>query len=237
MKTAKSVLSIFLALVMVVLAVPAAKLVGLDLFPQAHAYNVGDHIQFGTYPQSRVDETPALKAAAEAATWRSYNYYTGTGSDKDGKMTSSDYMQFADFFCNDRKYRSVRFTKYRPRNTYETSLRVNSNQYNNGYELNTIYYFEYEPLSWRIIDPSTGFILCENIIDSQAYQNVMYYIDRKYYQNPEGTFYASDYAESSIRKWLAYDFYESSFTETQKANIKTTTLDNQIDGPNNEGYY
>ena len=52
MKTGKRILSIILAVLMVVLAVPAGFLTGIVLFPKAHAYNAGDHIQFGTYISS-----------------------------------------------------------------------------------------------------------------------------------------------------------------------------------------
>ena len=64
MKIGKRILSIILAVLMVVLAVPVGNLAGIELFPKAHAYNVGDHIQFGTYPQSQVSETTGLKNAA-----------------------------------------------------------------------------------------------------------------------------------------------------------------------------
>ena len=189
------------------------------------AVNVGDIILFGNYPQTKVSETTALKNAANAATWKSYGYYVGTGS-YDGNMAASDLMKYADFVSGDVKYRAVKFTKYRPSNTIYLSGADNSQQDDNGYSTNTIYYFKYEPIEWRILDPSTGLILCEMIIDSQAYQNVV----RKsaannYYIGTTATF-ANNYAESSIRTWLNHDFYNTAFNTTQKNKIISTTSNN-----------
>ena len=187
------------------------------------AYNVGDIILFGNYPQTKVSETTALKSAANAATWKSYGYYVGTGS-YDGNMAASDFMKYADFSLNGVKYRAVKFSKYRPWNTALTT--DDSEQIINGYYTNTTYYFRYEPLEWRVLDPDFGLVMCETIIDSQAYQNVV----RKsasdnYYIGTTAT-YANNYAESSIRTWLNNDFYNTAFNTAQKNNIIFATSNN-----------
>ena len=222
----KRIVPIILVVLMLLTAAPLAGFVGLEIAPKAKAYSVGDHIQYGTYPQTRVDEPSELQAAANAATWKSYNYYTGTGTWSDGQMTPSNYMTFADFFCAGTKYRAVKFTKYRPYATGYQSDASNSYQDENGYEPNTTYYFKYEPLTWRVLNPSTGYIMCESIVESQAYQNTIYNNGSAYNQAINSSVYANDYATSSIRDWLNYDFYETAFTANQKANIKTTALNN-----------
>lgn len=228
----KRILSVLLAVAMVVLAMPVASLAGIELLPKARAYSVGDHIQFGTYPQTRVDETTALKNAANAATWKSYNYYTGTGKWSDGNMRPGDYMQFADFFCDGTKYRAVTFSTYRPSGTgYQSGIINRTLQDDNGYMPNYVYYFKYEPLTWRILDPSAGYIMCENLIDSQAYNNIIYYENDTYWRGIASHIYANDYASSSIRYWLNNDFYETAFTTGQKAKIKTTALNNDAYDP------
>ena len=221
MKSTKRILSTLLSLLMLTATVTAA------LAQNSTAYQVGDHIQFGTYPQTRVDETPELKAAAETAVWKSYGYYTGTGFHDDGNMTPSDYMQFADFICNGEKYRAVKFNNYRP---YYTSFQSSASftyQDENGYMPNNVCYFEYEPLMWRILDPSSGYILCESIIDAQAYQNTTFYDGKGHtWQDMTLSTYANNYAASSIRTWLNNAFYETAFTDDQKSKIRTTTLNN-----------
>lgn len=233
MKIGKRFLSIILAVLMVVLAVPVGNLAGIELFPKAHAYNVGDHIQFGTYPQSQVSETTGLKNAANNATWKSYEYYS--------YMKPSNYMTFADFLYNGSKYRAVSISLYRPDSTKNGSSTNGelSCQDDNGYTLNNIYYFKYEPLIWRVLNPETGLVVCESIIDSQAYQNV-YYSNSSgmlltHYQTTDYSTYANSYASCTIRDWLNYDFYETSFSTAQKSNISKTLLNNDAN-MGNEGY-
>ena len=229
MKRMKRIFSIILVLLMIVLAVPVGNLAGVDIFPKAQAtYRVGDTIQFGTYPQTKVAETAALKSAATTATWKSYGYYTGTNTPADGQMQSGDWMMFADFFYNGEKYRAVTFSKYRPYYTFCTSTSGVSPlfQKDYGYVLNTIYYFRYDPLKWRILDPSTGYVMCESIVDAQAYQNILYKSGSEYYQGIGSSVYANDYKSSFIHDWLNYDFFETAFSDIQKNKIKTTALNN-----------
>ncbi len=194
---------------------------------------VGDKIQFGSYPQSEVTDAE-LKAALEAADkiWASYGYYTGN-NDYDGLMQPGDWMEFADFFCGGGKYRAVRFSQYRWDSTVTKpgqSLYF-VHQDDNGYLVDTTYYFKYEPLSWRVLDPATGLVLCESLVDSQAYQNTIYEDGGESYQAIGSSVYANDYATSSIRDWLNYDFYETAFTAAQKEKISLTSLDNSATDP------
>ena len=190
----------------------------------ASALDVGDIIQFGNYPQTMVNRTTALKNASDAATWESYGYYIGDGGEN-GKMAASDFMKYADFSLNGVKYRAVTFTKFRPYNTSYTPGTGSSWQDNNGFDTNTTYYFRYEPIEWRVLDPSAGLVLCELVIDAQAYQNSFRKSADDYYIGLTSTF-ANNYAESSIRAWLNNDFYNTAFNMTQKNKIKSTTLNN-----------
>ena len=184
MKTSKKVLSILLAVLMLAATLAVAAV-------PAQAYST---IQFGNYPQSEVSETTALKNAADAAEWKSYGYYTGTGGyySLDGSMTAKDYWKYADFFLNGVKYRAVKFTWLRPRFTDDTPSFSESYQGDNGYSRNTTYYFKYEPLTWRVLDASTGLILCDSIIDAQAFQNVVWKNGSEYYLAVNSTFYANN---------------------------------------------
>ena len=221
MKHIKKTISIFLSLLLIFGVVSLAPMAAAE----NETYQVGDHIQFGTYPQTRVNETAELKAAAEAAVWKSYKYYTGNGT-PDGMMKTGDWMQFADFYCGGVKFRAVKFTQYRPDETIFPSKQFNSEQDENGYTTNNVYFFKYEPLIWRVLDPTEGYILCENIIDAQAFQNSVYLANSQYWLNSGSAIYTNNYAMSSIRAWLNYDFYETAFTTEQKANVQKTKLDN-----------
>ncbi|MBQ6118581.1 MAG: hypothetical protein IJK98_05080, partial [Clostridia bacterium] len=178
------------------------------------------HIQFGTYPQSRVTDAATIaKLEAASKTWASYGYYSGTGDWADGKMTPGDFMQFADFKVNGVKYRAVKISEYRPYYTGYTRTASYTHQDENGYTPGT-YYFKYEPLRWRVLDASTGYVMCESLIDAQAYQNTVYhgYKSTVYYGYKYGEYYwqessqntlANDYDTSALHAWLNYDFYET----------------------------
>lgn len=226
------VLSMFLCVILIIGTAPFVEFYENGLFQHANAasYQVGDLIQFGTYPQSRVTDIALIaKLDSVVKTWASYGYYSGTGSWDDGNMQPSDYMKFADFFYRGIKYRAVSFTEYRPCcSGYKKTATVsgsNSSQNKNGYAVNTIYYFTYLPIIWRVLDPLTGLVLCDNIIDNQMYNNTSYY-SGFHYQDKTTTYYSNDYATSSIRTWLNQDFYNTSFSPVQKDNICMTTLDN-----------
>ena len=227
-KTVNKLFCVLLSAVMLLTLLPAFT----ALAGTAPSYAVGDHIEFGSYPQTRVEETGELAAAADAAQWRSYGYYSGGDWWCDGQMTPGDWMRFADFFCGGEKYRAVIFTQYRPYETGETPYTTESSnaQYKNGYTSGTVYYFRYEPLNWRVLDPETHLVMCESIVDAQAFQNVLWekyisYLEREYYKDGAFTVYANDYEASSIRFWLNHDFYYTAFTGTQRAKIMTTQLD------------
>lgn len=195
-------------------------------------YTVGDIIPFGSYPQSEVtkksDSATYAKLEAASKNWVSYRYYSG--EDSGGSMKQGNWMEYADMDINGdgaNDYRAVRFTQYRPRWTDSFSSVDDSWQDDNGYTINNIYYFKFEPLKWQVLDPKTGLVLSKSIIDSQPYSNTMYSESKGYTNDAAGENYANDYATSSIRKWLKEDFYNTAFTSTQKQNILPTTLDNK----------
>ena len=188
-----------------------------------------DIIEFGSYPQSEVKDSATLaKLSTAAKSWVSYGYYSG--NDSHGSMKPGDWMEYADMDINGdgaNDYRAVRFTQYRPYWTENSCSSGNSYQDDNGYTVNNIYYFKYEPLKWQVLDPKKGLVLSKSIIDSQAYSNTIYLNSKGSTNDAAGENYANDYATSSIRKWLNEDFYNTAFTSTQKQNILPTTLDNK----------
>ena len=184
------------------------------------SHSQGDIISFGSYPQSEVtDET--LKAtltgnAGSTDNWTSYNYYI------DGAQ--SDYMKYTDIELDGEKYRGVYFTKYRPENTNDTSS--DSCQDDNGYNTNTIYWFKYEPILWKILsyDETTGssIVLSKSVLDSQEFY------DNTNNRTIDGnTVYPSNYEYSNIRAWLNESFYNVAFNFSEKGAIVATTLDNR----------
>jgi uncharacterized repeat protein (TIGR02543 family) len=195
-------------------------------------------IYFGSYPQTKVtddDITTALNNMAgmlptsdNSANWISYGYYI-SGS-------VSNFMWYIDKEYNGEKYRGVYFTSYRPYDTTTSSSADNSWQDDNGYYTSTVYWFRYDPIKWTILDENDGkvLILADLALDSQQF----YRNDYQYTQTRNGrSVYATDYAESDIRKWLNDTFYNTAFNDLQKALIETTLIDNVTTGVNAESVY
>lgn len=197
-------------------------------------YNVGDIIEFGSYPQSEVKDSATLaKLTAAAKSWVSYGYYSGDGNY--GSMKPGNWMEYADITLDGEKYRAVRLTQLRPNLTIFASSSENTFQDDNGYDINTVYYFIYEPLKWRILDLDEGLVLSELSLDAQAFSNLVYLHGTDPYgingtdamwNSAEHTNYSVDYKTSSIRKWLNGEFNNTAFTSTQQNKILTTKLDN-----------
>lgn len=192
------------------------------------AEKTGDIIKFGSYPQSKVTDEAIIDGLnSQSLSWKSYNYYSGTGSWEDGNMKPSDYMKYADIVFNGNKYRAVTFSEYRPYETGDTSSSSNTYQNDNGYYTNKVYYFKYEPLKWRVLDASTGLIVCDSTIDSQAYNNYVLDADGYYWGDSNKNHYASNWENSSLRKWLNEDFYNTAFSKLQQDRIQKLTRENK----------
>ena len=228
-KAFKSALSLLLCMIMVFGAVAVGGDGIGELFDggkaEAAGYSVGDIIAFGSYPQSEVtkesDSATYAKLEAETKNWVSYGYYSGYGSF--GSMEPGNWMKYADIVLGSTKFRAIFFSEYRP---FDSCGGI-SYQDDNGYSVNTIYYFKFEPLKWKVIDPKSGLILCESIIDSQPYNNVKIFENSQYYGDFEQSYYANNYEKSDIRKWLITDFFNTAFTDEQKQNIQPTHLENK----------
>lgn len=191
-----------------------------------------DIILFGSYPQTEVTDSQLLAALNFLPlNWKSYGYYIGTAQ-KENPTQQSDFMKYADVTYNGEKYRAVKFTHTRP---YSTDVTLDEKQF--WYKNNTVYWFKYEPIAWKV-DNETDYLICNRAIDAQPYSNIA--IEYKpnpdefqydssavpgYYNSTHLTNFASDYETSSIREWLNKDFYYTAFTNDERSMIRGTEID------------
>ena len=196
----------------------------------AEKYNVGDTVSFGSYPQSEVTDGELKAKLAELAGstdgWTSYGYYSR--SEETEQPEQGDFMKYVDVECDGEKYRGVYFTAYRPYWTNYVATEDNTNQKENGYEVNTQYWFKYEPMYWQVLsydkETDNAVVLSKNIIDSREY----YHKYDETRTDEEGkTVYPNNYEYSDIRAWLNGTFYNGAFTDAEKNAIISTTLDNK----------
>ena len=194
-----------------------------DEEPTSEAYTKdGNTIYFGKYPQTKVTDEDIcvdllslagdLPTESDSKNWTSYGYFI------DGNV--SDYMWYIDVPYMGETYRGVYFTQYRPYFTTLPSSINSTDQYINGYTPTNVYWFKFEPVKWRILSLEDGnaLILCESIIDSQAFDCDVPH--------------SNNYADSTIRAWLNDTFYNTAFSELQKGLIVKTTVDNSMASAN-----
>lgn len=199
----------------------------------------GGYVLFGSWPQTEEARsamttalnalTGALPTSEESGTWTSYAYYNASSN-------TTDFMWYQDVTYENETYRGVYFTSYRPKSTAHSGSVNTSQQDNNGYTLEKVYWFKWEPIKWRILEEQNGnaLLLCETLIDAQAYQTSYnkvngYIVDAagEYVLDDDGNkISANNYAYSTIRAWLADTFYATAFTDLQKEIIQLTTVDN-----------
>jgi len=184
-------------------------------------------VLMGMYPQSKVTDATLLSTlnsvsgtlptSANSQAWTSYGYYIS------GSVSS--YMWYIDITNATDEYRGVYFTSYRPNSTTNSSSSSNSLQDDNGYNTSTVYWFKYEPITWRVLDvqSSSAFLMADLVLDSQDYH---YSISNRTIGG--STVYPNNYKESHIRSWLNDNFYNTAFTAAEKARIQTTTVDNSV---------
>ena len=193
--------------------------------------DTGSFIYFGSYPQSDVtesmstilaDKVAALPTSSNLNGWTSYGYYIESSNE-------TDFMWYKDVEYSGSKYRAVYFTSYRPEKTSYDSSKYATYQDDNGYNISNVYWFKYEPIKWRILEESNGkaTLLAEMILDSQDYNytSSSRTIDGK-------TVYSNNYEYSNIRKWLNDNFYNTAFSELEKALIQTVEVDNSARSTN-----
>ncbi len=189
----------------------------------------GEIIEFGSYPNSEVTDADTIAALnALTLTWSYYDYYAGTDTANPsavsvGSMKKMNLMRYADVEHNGEKYRAVYIEKYRPNNTLLIPSVDNSLIDNYGYELKTIYWFKYEPITWIVLDAENGIVISENSIDSQPFSNSQYAKDNSSYSD-KYNYFADDYSHSSIRGWLNGTFFSDAFNENDTTLIEKTDV-------------
>ena len=192
-------------------------------------------VYFGSYPQTQVTDTAIgdalthaageLPSSANKRNWTSYGYY------RHGIV--ENFMWYIDLTHEGAKYRGVYFTEYRPADPmiYYADGSVESDHYQdvNGYNKNTVYWFKFEPIKWRILNvislaQEDALLFSETVLDCQPFD----FCDGNY---------RNDYTKSTIRSWLNDTFYETAFNVEQKEMVVKATVRNDAFSAGRLGKY
>ena len=218
----KRILSLLLCIIMISGVVP----VYLISASAENGYSVGEIIEYGTYPQSLVTDEELIETLEKIpADWKYYDYYTEyyTEGDRYYPPERFEGMQYTDVVYNHTKYRGVKIDEYRP----FTGLTVQDEQIHtqeqNGFSEGNTYWFRFDPIKWRVLDPDEGLVLCDSLIDSQPFTQF-----KDYNAAFMGT-YTGEYGTKlglndfgvfkNINAWLNSDFFDAAFSDSQKENI------------------
>ncbi len=180
----------------------------------------GEYREIGHYPQSLETDTDILDSLSAYATnlpssselngWNDYHYYN--------KNEIESYMFYKDVDLDHDSsydYRGVYFIKYRPDWTTWECGETKGHQKQNGYEIENVYWFKYEPIKWEIIKKDNGkmMLVSDLILDNHEF----YPSDsNELFVHNGDNGYANNYKLSSIRKWLIETFYDTSFNDSEK---------------------
>ncbi len=180
-------------------------------------------IEFGSYPQTKVQDEAiasaltqkagALPTAESAGAWTDYGYYN--------KGEVASYMWYIDLKEGGEKYRGVYFTQYRPNDTTDEGRTPNSFQDEHGYSTGKVYWFKFEPIVWRVLTKEQGvsLLMADLVLDAQDF-----YYSKQSRQQGNETVSPNRYAESHIRSWLNETFYETAFNGYQQSLIEITAV-------------
>lgn len=169
---------------------------------------VGNLIEFGSYPQSIVTGETAeslIKMCGKPDTtrsslWHDYNYPVGSA-------------MYADIEYSGRRYRVVYRKKHR-----ESKILYEYTKYRDK----KIYVFIYEPIVWRVlkITNDRALLVSEKILDAQEF---FVGENRKI---GDQVIYINNYEYSYVRQWLNDLFFATAFNDNEKPVIETTSVCN-----------
>lgn len=190
-------------------------------------------VYYGSYPQSSVGDNDLIQelntkagdlpTATDSKDWTDYEYYV--------EDTKSAIMYYQDIDYDGEgtyDYRGVYIKGYRPRSIDLESGTDSSFQYNNGYQLNTVYWFSYDPIEWDVLEVKNGdaLLFANLILDSQEWYPSTNDLE---FEHNNGTGYANNYELSSIRKFLNETFCNTAFNSLEKKIMNEIKVDNSLE--------
>ncbi|MBR5410855.1 MAG: hypothetical protein IK104_09290 [Clostridia bacterium] len=239
----KRMVSIVLAVLMVVTALPLMGLDGLFTTP-AEATLVKDlpsteFVRFGSYPTKRVTDSMYTTLSSYIGNFdthpdkKSLRFVFGTGSPGTAKV-EENYAHYIDFTYQGEKYRAVKYAAYRPRIAYQSYIPANSLVDDNGYTINTVYFFKYDDLYWEVLDAEKGLLVCTNVVDAAWYNGTYRVVNNKWlvaaaeYPNMYANcYYMSDLNGRLSSQYYDYSFYNVAFDDDQKAMLADVPIANE----------
>ena len=208
------------------------------------SYQTGDIIEFGNYPQTRVTDEALITTLEEAAVeleWQSLGYEA---------LDQEPFAFYKDVELDGTRYRAQMYTEYR--NAYSGGNGIpgtNSVLRGNGYLIDATYWFRYEPIQWKVLDPEIGLLFPEKILDAQAINKAMYNESGDAltgetraphpgydYADAAHQYYLNNYAHSNVRDWLTSTFIATAFSTKEHGTLRPIEIDNSVAETGDESF-
>lgn len=166
-------------------------------------------LKVGWYPQSKVTDVRLidrlnaaagqLPTATKFGNWASYKFYMSG--------EKSDYMWYVDITLDGNKYRGVYIKRARPFDVSGDSSDFDQRGYQGyfGYRVGKVYWFEFEPIEFLVLDVADGISLVYSryVLDAMQFDN-------------KGIWEYAAYEDSELRAWLNGEFLHAAFTESER---------------------
>lgn len=198
----------------------------------------GDLIEYGRYPQSRVTNSDkiaelnslagTLPTTGNQQSWEKYSWYA------DSKIIDVGWYKDIDIDHDGQfDYRGVYFVSYRLVRTNGMSA-IYHNQEDNGYVIETTYWFNYDPIEWKVLDNKTHdcMVMSNKILDAEAFCNRFSTekVDTPLFDVDGGhaEVFANNYQYSNQRKFLNTSFMNLAFNSSELSGVITGTVKNDL---------
>ena len=178
-----------------------------------------DCVWFGSYPQSEVVCETDTERISQLLNRNYKIQYVTVSSTQWDKIKGAKYDRYGEATVDGIKYRRL---------SKNDALYASSGSYYYNWGSDTVRYFRYEPIKWRVlqVDGKDAFLMADKALDDQMY-------------NIEDS--TITWEESTVRSWLngydkssnsygrdytRFNFINSAFTSSERGAIKTTDVVN-----------
>jgi len=190
--------------------------------------NDNNYVFFGSYPQSEVKDTTlldSLNGIIGTARPNNSNFNGWTAQENYANAEKTNIIFHKDVMFEGNEYRAIYFKKYRPMTAALPSSDVSTSssyQDDNGYLINTVYWFKFEPIRWQILGEVDNklTLFSDVILDSRENTLGSWPSDRRptnasdrFYQNIDSGNWGLHYSTS--RLWYADTFLYEAFNVCQ----------------------
>ena len=188
----------------------------------------GEYLTLGSYPTNKITDETLYTSLANQLTntaptsasdgWKAYKHWFNWNGSK--AVAMSDAF-FQDIIFEGAKYRAVYFNTPLAKRCDQTYSSSNQYQQTNGYNIDTLYFFDYQPLKWTVVEEGDSHF---TLLSSRVLDGVCFTHDG-----------AASYvgAYNDLRLFTEGDFFSWAFSSEEQKYFTEITFKNDKSSGNN----